>query len=187
MHMPTLKRRWTVDDLQDLPDDGSRYEIIDGDLLVTSAPSWTHQFAVTILYQILAEYLGAERFGVALLAPADVAFSKTRSVQPDVFVVPLVEGRNPRHFSEVRRLLLAVEVLSPGKARADRVSKRVLFRDEGVAEYWVVDLDARAFERSTPADPKVEVIVDRIEWTVEGATTALAIDVPRYFERVLDA
>ena len=187
MHMPTLRRRWTVDDLQNIPDDGNRYEIIDGELFVTPAPSWTHQFAVTILYHLLADYLNAEHFGVVLVAPADVAFSRTRSVQPDVFVVPLVEGRHPRHFADVRRLLLAVEVLSPGTARADRVSKRVLFRDEGVAEYWVVDLDARAFERSSPADPRVEVVVDRLEWTVEGASTSLVIDLQRYFERVLDA
>ena len=83
-------------------------------------------------------------------------------------------------------MLLAVEILSPSTARADRVSKRVLFRDEGVSEYWVVDLDARTIERSTPADARVDVIVDRIEWTVDGASTSLVVNVPQYFTRVLD-
>jgi Uma2 family endonuclease len=57
-------------------------------------------------------------------------------------------------------LLLAVEILSPSTARADRVAKRTLFRDERVPEYWIVDLDARTVERSTPADPRVEVAAD---------------------------
>ena len=83
-------------------------------------------------------------------------------------------------------MLLAVEVLSPSTARADRVSKRVLFRDEGVAEYWIVDLDARTFERSTPADPRVDVLVDRLEWRAEGAGSSITIDLADYFARVLD-
>jgi Uma2 family endonuclease len=83
--------------------------------------------------------------------------------------------------------LLAVEVLSPSTARADRVVKRAMFRDEGVAEFWIVDLDARTFERSTPADSRVEVLDLRIEWRPEGASTPLVIDVTRYFADVLDA
>ena len=140
MHMPTLKRRWTADDLRDLPDDGNRYEVIDGELFVTPAPSWEHQRAAAELYSLIAAYLQREPYGDVLIAPADVPFSRTRSVQPDLFVVPLVGGRRPRKFEDVGRLLLAVEILSPSTARADRVSKRVLFRDEGVSEYWVVDL-----------------------------------------------
>ena len=151
MHMPTLKRRWTADDLRDLPDDGNRYEVIDGELFVTPAPSWMHQRAAAELFRMIAAYLEREPYADVLLAPADVSFSRTRIVQPDVFVVPLVDGRRPRQFEEVGRLLLAVEILSPSTARADRVAKRVLFRDEGVREYWVIDLDARTIERTTPA------------------------------------
>ncbi len=188
MHMPKLERRWTTDDLKELPDDGNRYEVIDGELFVTPAPSLTHQRAIARLYRLLAEYLDREPYGEAFFAPADIAFTRTRSVQPDLFVLPLVEGtRSPRHFEEVRRLLLAVEILSPSTARADRVEKRVLFRNEGVSEYWVVDLDARAVERSTPADPRVEIIAERLEWTVEGASSPLVIDLPAYLEAVLGA
>jgi len=103
-----------------------------------------------------------------------------------VFVVPLVDGRRPRQFEEVGRLLLAVEILSPSTARADRVAKRVLFRDEGVREYWVIDLDARTIERTTPADARVDIIVDRLDWTVDGASAPMVVDVPEYFARVLD-
>jgi len=100
--------------------------------------------------------------------------------------MPLVHGPRPKRFVEVGRLLLAVEVLSPSTARADRVTKRVLFRDEGVAEYWIVDLDARTIERSTPADPRVDVFVDRVDWRPEGAASPITIDLPAYFARVLD-
>lgn len=186
MHMPTLKRRWTVDDLDDLPDDGRRYEVIDGELFVTPAPSLDHQAAAGALYRILAAYLGRERVGYAFVAPADVTFSPERAVQPDVFVVPLVRGKRPRKFDEVKRLLLAVEVLSPSTARADRVVKRTMFRNEGVAEFWIIDLDARAFERSTPADSRVDVLDQRVQWRPEGASVPLEIDVTRYFAEALD-
>ena len=104
MHMPTLKRRWTADDLRDLPDDGNRYEVIDGELFVTPAPSWMHQRAAAELFRMIAAYLEREPHADVLLAPADVSFSRTRIVQPDVFVVPLVDGRRPRQFEELGRL-----------------------------------------------------------------------------------
>ena len=186
MPMPMLKRRWTVEDLHDLPEDGNRYEVIDGELFVTPAPSLSHQEAIAELHVSLREYLSRERVGHAFFAPADVVFSPLRAVQPDVVVIPLVGGRRPDRFEDVGRLLLAVEVLSPSTARADRVAKRTLFRDEGVAEYWIVDLDARTIERSTPVDPRVEVLSDRLEWLPEGAAAPLVIDVTDYFARVLD-
>ncbi len=187
MYMPAPARYWTVDDLQELPDDGNRYEVIDGELLVTPAPSWIHQDAVFRLQTIIADYLTREVVGHSVSAPADVVFSPKRGVQPDLFVVPLAAGRRPRHFSDVGRLLLAIEVLSPSTARADRVKKRALFRAEGVDEYWIVDMDARTIERSTSADERVEVLAETIRWLPQGASAPLTIDLPDYFQRVLDA
>src|SRR6266567_4375473 len=164
MHMPHLKRHWTVDDLRNLPDDGNRYEVIDGELFVSPAPSWRHQEAIAELHAILRAYLAHERVGHAFFAPADVVFSPRRGVQPDLFVVPLMDGRRPEAFDDVKRLLLAVEVLSASTARADRVAKRTLFRDEGVAEYWIVDLDSRAIDCSTPAERRPEILADELVW-----------------------
>ena len=186
MVMPTLKRRWTFDDLEDLPEDGSRYEIIDGELFVTPAPSYRHHAAVAEFHALLREYLGGIQVGYPFFSPADVVFSPTRAVQPDIFVVPLVNGRRPERFDEVNRLLLAVEVLSPSTARADRVAKRMLYRQEAVDEYWIVDMDSRTIERSTPGDPRVDVLDDQLSWRPDGAPTALSIDLPAYFSRVLD-
>ena len=185
--MSALDRNWTVDDLDALPNDGNRYEIIDGELFVTPAPAWAHQHAVGLLYRLLVEYLEREPIGTALIAPADVTFSRSSRVQPDVFVVPLVSGRRPKRFEDVGHLMLAAEVLSPATARADRVRKRSLFRRQRVDEYWVVDLDARTFERSTPADARVDVLVDRIEWKPGAASSPLVVDIPLFFARVLDA
>jgi Uma2 family endonuclease len=187
MYMPTLRRHWTVDDLEDLPEDGNRYEIIDGELLVTPSPTYRHQAAVLEIAVQLRKYLELEPVAAVLISPVDVDFSEHRLVQPDVIVIPLVAGKRPKNFVEARRLLLAVEVVSASSARADRVDKRDLYREEGVAEYWLVDLDARTIERSIPTDPRVEVLDERIEWKCEGASEALVLDLNDYFAKVLDA
>ena len=110
---------WTVDMVHALPDDGNRYEVIEGELLVSPSPAWLHQRAVGGLYVLLLDY--ARRAGLdVLVAPAAVTWSPRTEVQPDVLVVPLVEGRMPSRFEDVGVLTLAVEVLSPSTMRVDR-------------------------------------------------------------------
>ena len=187
MGMSSTSRAWLAADLADLPDDGNRYEVIDGELHVTPAPSLDHQEAVARLYRILAPYVEAQRCGFLFISPADVTFSPARGVQPDLFVMPRIGERRPRTFGEVGRLLLAVEVLSPSTARWDRVNKRSVYRQQNVPEYWIVDLEARVFERSTPRSEQPEMIRARLSWQPEGVTEPLAIDVEQYFRDVLDA
>jgi Uma2 family endonuclease len=183
--MSHVIHHWTAAERGALPEDGNRYEVLDGELFVTPAPSWPHQRAVAHLQRILSDYLSTHRVGDVLFAPADVVFSQTRAVQPDIFVVPLVEDRPPNHFDEVGRLLLAVEVSSPSTARADRVTKRVIYSEERVDEYWIVDLDARTFERTTPSEARAEVLPDKLVWSPAGALVPLVIDLPAYFASVL--
>jgi Uma2 family endonuclease len=187
MHMQAFRRQWTADDLQDLPDDGQRYEVVDGELFVTPSPSANHQRALSILFRRIADYVDRERVGEAFFSPSDITFSPRRAVQPDLFIVPLLDGRRPREFREMKHLLLAVEVLSPGTARLDRVVKRRLYHDEGVDQFWIIDLDARTIERSTPIDTRVDVIDSVIEWLPDGASGPFVLDVEEYFARVLDA
>ena len=84
----------------------------------------------------LAPFVRAHRIGRVLLSPADIEFDERTLVQPDLFVAPLVEGRQPRTWHEIQALLLAVEVLSPTTARADRQVKRRRYQRHGVPEYW---------------------------------------------------
>ncbi|MEO7084877.1 MAG: Uma2 family endonuclease [Gemmatimonadaceae bacterium] len=184
--MPDLKRRWTVVERDELPDDGNRYEVIDGELLVSPSPTLRHQEAVFQLARLIASYLERQRVGHAFIAPGDIVFSPRRGVQPDMFVLPLAGGRRPERFEKLKGLVLAVEILSPSTARADRVAKRNVFRDEGVPEYWVVDLDARTVERSTPSESRIELCDEKIEWLPDGASEPLVIDLVDYFHRVLD-
>lgn len=186
MHMATDVRAWTVADLAGMPEDGQRYEVIDGELFVTPGPELRHQDAIAQLFLRLAPWVASQAVGHVTFAPADVTFPPRRRVQPDLFVAPLVDGRRPRQSSDIRGLLLAVEVLSPSTVRADRVVKRAMYREEGVAEYWVVDLDARVVERSTPADERIDVLANSIEWRPPGAAGPLVIDLERYFADVLD-
>ena len=183
-HMATA-RSWTVDDVHALPDDGNRYEVIDGELLVTPAPSLDHQRLVFQLATSLRDFLERNPVGEVVISPADVVFSDRRGVQPDVFVIPIVGGRRATNWSDAPHPILAAEVLSPSTSRADRVTKRKLFRDERTPEYWIVDPDARV-RAIDSADSRVDVLADRIAWSPAGAAEACEIDIPAFFRRALD-
>ncbi|MGH7717648.1 MAG: Uma2 family endonuclease, partial [Gemmatimonadaceae bacterium] len=109
---------------------------------------------------------------------------KHTMVQPDLFAVPLVEGRKPRTWEEAGRLLLAVEVLSPGTARADRDVKRRLYQRHRVPEYWIVDVDARLVERWRPDNLRPEILAATLEWRPDPERAPFEIDLVRYFAEV---
>src|SRR5262245_53790043 len=146
MVMPAVKRRWTAREVRELVDASPlatpRYELVDGELLVTPAPRLAHQEAVAVLLMRLRQYLEGERVGHALTSPSDVEVEPEFLSQPDVFVMPMDEWRRVRHERIVHSLMLAVEVLSPSSAGHDRVKKRPAYQ-RNVPEYWIVDLDAR--------------------------------------------
>src|SRR5688500_11245429 len=125
MAMPaTMEREWTVEMVRAIPDDNNHYEVVDGELFVTPAPSWRHGDVIAELFLILAEYLKQNPVGHVKLAPQDVVLDHRTLVEPDIFVVPLVEGKKPRAWEDVGEMLLAIEVLSPSTARLDRRVKR---------------------------------------------------------------
>jgi Uma2 family endonuclease len=185
MGMPAQKTEWTAEMARALPHDGKRYEVLDGELFVSPAPAALHQRAVVRLWAILDEYCRATGVGEAMISPADIEFSDRRLLQPDVFVVPLVDGRLIRSWRDVTGLLLAAEVVSPSSARADRIVKRHIFQDEGVPEYWAVDLDTRAFERWRPGDDRPEILSETAGWHPTPSAPALKIDLHAYFASVL--
>ena len=181
MGMPATTSHWTVEMRNALPDDGQRYEVIDGELFVTPAPRWAHQEAVGRLHLLLAPYVAAQAVGHVILSPADVEFARDTVVEPDLFVVPLVDGRRPRDWREAGHMLLAIEVLSPTTARLDQGRKRALYQRQGVDEYWIVDVDGRVMQRWRPGDDRPEVLTERLTWAPPGAESALAIDLATFF------
>jgi Uma2 family endonuclease len=177
---------WTVEALWELlPDDGNRYEVIDGVLFVTPAPRLTHQRALEHLAQRLFGFVEARVAGIPLRAPADIVFGPKRAVQPDLFVAPLVHGRPPKTWQEITHLLLAVEVPSPGTATRDRGVKRRLYQQHA-DEYWIVDLDARVIERWRPGDERPEILATTLDWRPAGADASLTLDLSAFFGDVLD-
>ncbi len=186
MAMPDVVRTWTRDQVFALPDDGNRYELVAGELLVTPAPRSLHQDTVLALYDRVAPFVRRYGLGHVSVAPADLELRPGEIYQPDLFVVPLVDGRRPRAWPEYRRPLLVVEVSSPTTARYDRVVKRPAYQDAGVAEYWIVDLDARLVERWRPGDARPEILTERLEWQPAGAPEPLVLKLPAWFGDLLD-
>jgi len=185
MGMPVSQREeWTAARAIALPADGNRYEVLDGELFVTPAPTWRHQAAIVRLLPRLAAYVDEHSLGWTMLSPADIVFTERRLVQPDIFVVPARASGAPSGWAEVRALLLAVEVLSPSTARADRHRKRLIYQDQGVPEYWIVDSEARLVERWRPGDSRPEQIAEELVWEPRADVSALRMDLAEYFRAV---
>jgi Uma2 family endonuclease len=189
MGMPATGGRWTATEVREMQDESRpwpRYEFIDGQLLVSPGPRPDHQWAVAELFAPIRAYVARENLGVALLSPADLELEPETVVQPDIFVVPLVHGKRPRAWNQIPTLLLACEVLSPSTARYDRVTKRRFFSRVGVAEYWIVDLDARLVERSRPDDDRVEIATTELRWHPAGARASLVLSLTEFFAELTE-
>lgn len=187
MAMP-LRRHWTTADVRAMTHEDRpwpRHELIDGELLVTPAPRGAHQLAAFELATLLKPYLERERIGLVMLSPSDIELRPDSITQPDVFVVPLgiAPANRVAEWSDIKSLLLAVEVLSPSSLRTDRVVKRDFYLANGVAEYWIVDLDARMFEVWRPHDESPSVQHAELHWTPSGRDP-LVIDLVALFDRV---
>jgi Uma2 family endonuclease len=174
---------WTLEDWRLLPEDGDRYEVLDGVLFVTPAPRAVHQRACKHLLLALEEYLAAFPVGEILWSPAEIAFTRERVVQPDLFVAPLHAGRGPRVWEEIARLVLAIEVLSASTAARDRSEKRKIYQQHA-DEYWIMDPDARVMERWMPGDARPEIIDRELTWQPPGAAQPFRLDLPEFFRKV---
>ncbi|MDF5710944.1 MAG: Uma2 family endonuclease [Nostoc sp. S4] len=143
MNQPISERvRWTTADLELLPDNGNRYEIIDGELFVTRAPHWNHQRACARIIAPLDTWSQATSLGQVVPA-LGVIFGENNNVIPDVVWVS--NERLPLILDEAGHLTgapeLVVEVLSLGNEneKRDRELKLKLYSSRGVKEYWIVD------------------------------------------------
>jgi Uma2 family endonuclease len=141
---PLLK----VDDLDAMPDDGNRYEIIEGELFVSRAPSLLHQIIVKNLIALIQRFLDRNPIGFIVPGPG-VIFSDFSAVIPDIVFI-----RNERReeIASGDRITgapdLVIEIVSPGpeNEKRDRIAKRQLYGKYGVKEYWIVDQFKRTIE-----------------------------------------
>lgn len=185
MVMPEASRRWTREEVLALPDDGNRYELIDGELLVSPSPRGAHQRAVMALYDLIGPYVRRYRLGSVGLAPSDLDLRSGQLSQPDLFVVSRKpDGREPIDWPDYGIPFFVAEVTSPSTARYDRITKRRRYQRSGVAEYWIIDADARMIERWRPNDERPEMLDERIVWDPAGAPEPLDVDLGGYFRRV---
>lgn len=171
---------YTAEMVRALPDDGKRYEVVHGELLVSPVPRAWHQEVVGRLFEGLRSYLRQHAVGHALMSPADISWSDDTLVQPDLFVVDLEEART-MDWSRMQTLLLVVEVLSPSTARYDRFTKRRLYQEVRVPMYWIVDPEAREVEVWAPDDELPHVERSRVAWHPEGAADALSVELDELF------
>ncbi len=140
--MSIVTRPLTYDDLAQMPADGNRYEVIDGELVVTPAPVKAHQKLLYRITRLIGDYVEERQLGEVYFAPVDVRFFMTDIVQPDLLFIrrdrlgiyesgSIVEGAPD----------LVIEVLSPSTRMVDLVPKAALYARGGVSEYWVADPD----------------------------------------------
>ena len=190
MAMPAqrIRRRWTEAEFyaaRDAAPKGERWELVDGEVLVTPSPHWLHQRVIVRLLMQLEPYVRAQQLGEAFVSPLDVKLEPGLVLQPDLLVVPAGELR--RRDDIVRHLLLAAEVISPSSARHDRVTKRPAYQRNRVPEYWVLDDHARLIERWTPDDERPEIVSELLTWHPSGATEPFTLDLAAFFAEVLPA
>ena len=133
---------WTYEDYVALSDDGQRFEIVNGVLVMAPAPDGPHQDAVLRIAHYLLVYVEFAGLGKVRIAPFDVQLSSKNVFQPDVFVVLNAHLNRMQAKKMIGAPDLVVEVASPSTAFVDRVSKHEKYAEAGVQEYWIVNSEA---------------------------------------------
>jgi Uma2 family endonuclease len=184
--MPSVSRplvHYTIAELEalNLPDNGVRYELVHGQLLVSPAPpSIKHQAVATRLAVQLAIYIEASRAG-QIFTPGAVVFGDDSEFQPDVLVVP---GQSDAYVTwrDIKEWWLAVEVLSRSTRKKDVTVKRDAYLEFGIQQIWFVDpkADRVTIVRRDAADVVLES-ENTLTWQAPGAHSAVAIDLGAIF------
>ena len=176
-----VARRWTRAEVLALPDDGNRYELVDGELLVSPGPRPQHERAVVELSLRLGPYVRSQALGTLYTSRSDLDLTTGQLVQPDLFVS---QNRGIEVWEEVGIPLLVIEILSPRTANFDRVTKRMRYQRSGVPHYWIVDLDARLVEIWTPGADRPEIAVTTLRWQPDPSALAFELDLPVLFAAI---
>ena len=159
MVMPIPLPTYTVDQVRGFPDDGNRYELVAGMLLVTPAPASDHQVVIVRLTSLLQAYVG-DPGPAYVVTPGEIEVATSLHLEPDVLVFPSA-FRPGTKWTDISGWWLAVEVLSPSSRYYDRDYKVEAYLRVGVAEVWIVDLERRLVEVSG-SDGRRAVPEDRV-------------------------
>lgn len=178
MSMATELKRWTLEELHNLPDDGNKYELVRGELFVTPPPTDDHETIAARLARMLDPFVAANGLGM-LYRPRAVMQFEGSEVEPDLMVREPQASRKAS-WAGAPTPLLVVEILSPYTRRRDRQQKRSFYLDAGVAEYWIVDPEANAITSIRAGHADV-VTRDRLVWAPPGTAATLSIDVAAVF------
>jgi Uma2 family endonuclease len=138
----------TIADLDAMPDDGNRYELFEGELFVSRAPSLSHQRILVNLVGLLLDYLKRNPIGEVIPTPG-VIFDESNSAIPDIVFLTNQQVGNVGSGERIYEApALAIEIVSPGKenARRDREVKRQVYGKHGVTEYWIADPEKNVLE-----------------------------------------
>lgn len=134
--------KFTYADYRTLPETGPRYQLVDGELLMSPAPTVRHQKIVARILAALVVFVESRRLGVVLGSPVDVILSDADVIQPDIVYVSAAHSAIVAREGIRGGPDLCVEALSPTTAKLDGGLKKVLYARHGVTEYWIVDPDA---------------------------------------------
>ncbi len=163
---------YTYDDYLNFPDDGKRYQIIHGELLVTPSPNSGHQHCLVVLIAVLHAYVTRHQLGTVFVAPFDVVLKKDSVVQPDVLYVARAHASRIKATHIEGAPDLVIEVLSPRTATLDRTKKRDLYAENRVTHYWILDPRKKTLE---------ELRLSRGEYKLEAKLEGDATFKPRLF------
>ena len=179
MAMPYAAPQFTIADLDRFPDDGNRYELLGGQLLVTPAPGPHHQLVLGRLVMRLAGYLGPEGPSV-IVTPGVIQLENHTQLEPDLLVVP-AGLMDETSWRRITGWWLAVEVSGRASKVYDRDFKRDAYLRLGVREVWRVDLIDRRVYRSRPGEVNEVPWSDHLRWHPPEMAAALVLPVPTLF------
>ncbi|HEV8612814.1 MAG TPA: Uma2 family endonuclease [Gemmatimonadales bacterium] len=179
MPAPLVVPTYHIEDLERFPSDGNRYELLNGVLLVTPAPTLAHQLVITRLLVSIENYLAPERLAHAV-APGATETGPNTHLEPDVLVFPTSEPLGPK-WGSIRRWWLAVEVFSQSSRRYDRDYKRDAYLALGIDEVWLVDWVEQTVFVTSRGGPKDARYDDALSWHPQGMAAPLILDLKELF------
>ena len=145
---------WTVDDLDDLPEDGIRRELIDGVLIVPPTPTNAHQSIAGLLLARLHDNCPPEFDATQAV---EIRVNRRRSLIPDVLVTTAKAAERAPHWCAPHEVVLAVEVVSPSSISFDRITKPALYAQAGIPAYWRIETADRITVHTYALDPVAEL------------------------------